>query len=57
MPDDPRLRPATSDEVADALAFALRYKGRKRVFDADRAMARITADRLVSISRHPVSCS
>jgi len=47
MPDDRQLRPATPDEIADSLAFALRYKGRKRVFDADEAMARITADRLV----------
>jgi hypothetical protein len=47
MPDDPRLRPAKPDEIADALAFALRYKGRRRVFDTDQAMARITADRLV----------
>jgi hypothetical protein len=47
MREKPTLRPATPDEIADALAFALRYKGRKRVFDADEAMARIMADRLV----------
>ena len=40
MPDTPHLRPATAAEIADALSFALRYQGRKRV-------ARITADRLV----------
>jgi hypothetical protein len=47
MPDTPQLRPATSDEIAKTLAFALRYRGRKRVFVADLTMARITADRLV----------
>jgi hypothetical protein len=46
MPDTPDLRP-TPDEIAETLAFALRYRGRKRVFDADHTMARITADRLV----------
>ena len=41
------LRPATANEIAETLSFALRYQGRKRVHDADDAMARITADRLV----------
>ena len=47
MPDAPHLRPATPDEIADTLSFALRYQGRKRVHHADDAMARITAERLV----------
>jgi hypothetical protein len=48
MPDAPHhLRPATPEEIADALSFALRYQGRKRVHHADDAMARITADRLM----------
>jgi hypothetical protein len=47
MTDVSGLRPATPDEIATALSFALRYRGRKRVFDADDPMARITADRLV----------
>ena len=47
MPDVSSLRPATADEIADALSFALRYQGRKRVHHADDMMARITADRLV----------
>ena len=47
MTDAPRLRPAAPDEIADALSFALLYQGRKRVHDADQALARITADRLV----------
>lgn len=47
MPDAPPLRPALPDEIADALAFALRYDGRKRVHHADDLMARIAAERLV----------
>jgi hypothetical protein len=47
MPDGSHLRPATPDEIAEILSFALRYQGRRRVHDADQAMARITADRLV----------
>ena len=45
MPDT--LRPATADEIAETLSFALRYEGRKRVHHADDVMARITAERLV----------
>jgi hypothetical protein len=42
-------RPPTRnpDEIADALSFAVRYKGRKRVDHTGEMMARITADRLV----------
>ncbi|MGE0224831.1 MAG: hypothetical protein AB7F35_28330 [Acetobacteraceae bacterium] len=47
MSEDQRLRPATMEEIAENLAFALRYDGRKRVSHADAMMARITADRLV----------
>jgi len=43
-----RLRPATADEIAQTLAYALRYDGRRRVHHADDAMARITAERLVA---------
>jgi hypothetical protein len=43
----PPLRPASPDEIAETLSFALRYEGRKRVHDASDVMARITADRLV----------
>ncbi len=46
-PDAPNLRPATRDEITQSLAFALRFNGRKRAHDADEAMARITAERLV----------
>ena len=47
MPDDATLRPATAEEIAESLSFALRYDGRKRVHQADTFMARITAERLV----------
>ena len=42
-----QLRPASAEEIATALSFALRYDGRRRVHDAADAMARITAARLV----------
>jgi hypothetical protein len=48
IPDKPDLRTATADEVAEALSFALRYQGRKRVNHADDVMARITVERLVN---------
>jgi hypothetical protein len=48
MPDAPkRLTPATPEDVAGALAFALRYQGRKRVHNADEIMGEIVAKRLV----------
>ena len=47
MPENSNLRPASAEEIANALSIALRYDGRKRVHHADDAMARITADRLV----------
>lgn len=47
MTEDTRLRPATAEEIAQSLSFALRYEGRRRVHHADDTMARITADRLV----------
>jgi len=42
-----RLTPADPDELAAALAFALRFSGRKRAHDADTFMAEIVAKRLV----------
>ncbi len=47
MTDAPSLRPASPDEIAETLAFALRYEGRKRVRNADDMMAWIAAQRLV----------
>lgn len=42
-----RLAPAEPDDLAAALAFALRHSGRKRVHNADEIMAEIVAKRLV----------
>jgi hypothetical protein len=42
-----RLSPATAEDVADALAYALRFQGRKRVHNADELMSAIVAKRLV----------
>jgi len=50
MTDAERLTPATPEHLADALAFALRFDGRKRKHDAGEFMARIVAKRLVE---HP----
>ena len=47
MTEAPELRPATPEEIADSLAFSLRFEGRKRVHQADDMMARIVAVRLV----------
>jgi hypothetical protein len=47
MPDHEPLRPATPDELAQTLAFALRFEGRRRIHTADDMMARIAAERLV----------
>ena len=41
------LTPAAAEDVADALAFALRFSGRKRVHNADEFMSEIVARRLV----------
>ena len=46
MTDAP-LSPAAPEDLADALAFALRFDGRKRKHDAGEFMARIVAKRLV----------
>ena len=44
---DRDLKPANPDDLADALAFALRFNGRKRTHDAAEIMAGIVAKRLV----------
>ena len=41
------LSPAAPREVAETIAFALRYSGRKRVHDSSEMMAAIVAKRLV----------
>ena len=47
MTDAEHLTPAKPDDIAETIAFALRYSGRKRVNDAGEMMARIVAARLV----------
>ena len=48
MPDAAdKFTPADPSDLADALAYALRYQGRKRVHNADEIMAEIVAKRLV----------
>ena len=48
MPDPAdKLMPADPSDLAAALAFALRYQGRKRVHNADEIMAEKVAKRLV----------
>jgi hypothetical protein len=41
------LTAATAEDVTNALAFALRFSGRKRVHNADEIMSSIVAKRLV----------
>ena len=40
------LRPADPDDLKQALAYALRFAGRRRSRSADDVMARITAERI-----------
>jgi hypothetical protein len=47
MPDHDNLRPADPEDLAESLAFALKFNGRKRVSDADVFMARMVSKRLV----------
>ena len=49
MLDMPNLRPATRDELMQALSFTLRFNGRRRVHahTEDLAMARVTAEPLL----------
>jgi hypothetical protein len=46
-PDADKLTPADPSDLAQALAFALRFQGRKRVHNADEIMSQIVANRLV----------
>ncbi len=47
MSDADKLTPADPSDLTEALAFALRFEGRKRVHKADEIMAEIVAKRLV----------
>jgi hypothetical protein len=44
---DDKLAAAPPDDLANTIAFALRFEGRKRTHDADDIMARLVAKRLV----------
>jgi len=46
-PEPVDLKPATPEDLADALADALCYSGRRQVRDSGEIMARIVAERLV----------
>jgi hypothetical protein len=48
MPDvEDKLTPADPRDLADAVAFALRFEGRRSVHSADEYMAAIAAQRIV----------
>jgi hypothetical protein len=53
MPDRDKLRPADPEDLAQSLAFAIKFDGRKRVHDADAFMATLVAQRPV---RHLERC-
>jgi hypothetical protein len=44
----------TPDDLAQALAFALRFDGRKRVHNADEIIAEIVVKRLVDYLERPL---
>ena len=44
---DEKLTPADRKDLGDAVAFALRFEGRKRVHTADEYLAAIAAERIV----------
>ena len=47
MSDRSELRPATREEIAEALSFALRFNGRRPFPQSNSMMAEITAAHLV----------
>jgi hypothetical protein len=53
MTDDDRLTPADASDIAESVAFALLFSGKKRVHDSDRMMASISAQQIV---RHLEKC-
>ncbi len=53
MTDGAKLRPATAEEIAEALSFALRFDGKRPFPQASSLMAQITAVHLV---RHLQRC-
>jgi hypothetical protein len=55
--DAERLTPASAADLADAIAFALRFRGRQRVHDAGEIMANIAAERSSRTLTTPASAS
>jgi hypothetical protein len=54
MPDlEEKLTPADASDIAESVAFALLFSGKKRIHDSDRMMASISAQHIV---RHLVRC-
>jgi hypothetical protein len=47
-PNPAKLTPATPDDLQQALAFALRFNGKKRYHQADSQMADIVAMHLIA---------
>ena len=61
-----KLTPATASDIAESVAFALLFSGKKRVHDSDRMTASIAAQRIVRhlercgyvlMKRHPIEGS
>ena len=48
MPDDEKFTPADPHDIADSVAFALLFTGKKRIHDSDRLMAAIAAKHIVA---------
>jgi hypothetical protein len=48
MTDVEPLTPASRDDLEQAIAFALRFSGRKRIRTAGEIMATIAAERIVA---------
>jgi hypothetical protein len=53
LDDAEKLTPADASDIAESVAFALLFSGKKRVHDSDRMMASISAQHIV---RHLEKC-
>jgi len=53
MEDETRLRPVTTDELVETIAFALHYDGRGRLA-AERAAAHLEQSRFVVMKKPPL---
>ena len=56
MEDEPCLRPVTTDELVETIAFALHYDGRGRLA-AERVAAHLEQSRLVVMKKPPLHAS